>query len=44
MLGKDTWVERWPWPAECSSNRSLQLKCKSLDEAAKELSVNACRQ
>ncbi|XP_076583711.1 venom factor-like [Chaetodon auriga] len=43
MLGKDTWVERWPSPAECSSNPSLQAKCKSLSDAAYELSVNACR-
>ncbi|XP_074487043.1 venom factor-like isoform X1 [Sebastes fasciatus] len=43
MLGKDTWVERWPTTAECSSNPSLQAKCKSLEDAAYELSVNACR-
>ncbi|XP_070847577.1 venom factor-like [Chaetodon trifascialis] len=43
MLGKDTWVERWPSPAECSSNPSLQTKCKRLSDAAYELSVNACR-
>ncbi|XP_029283155.1 LOW QUALITY PROTEIN: venom factor-like [Cottoperca gobio] len=43
MLGKDTWVERWPTVAECSSNPGLQTKCKSLDDAANELSVNGCR-
>uniref|UniRef100_UPI0037E9C17B venom factor-like n=1 Tax=Semicossyphus pulcher TaxID=241346 RepID=UPI0037E9C17B len=43
MLGKDTWVERWPSPAECSSNPTMQAKCKSLDDTAYELSVNACR-
>ncbi|XP_070772937.1 complement C3-like [Enoplosus armatus] len=43
MLGKDTWVERWPLPSECSSNLSLQAKCKSLDDTAHELSVNTCR-
>ncbi|KAM7010094.1 complement C3-like [Tautogolabrus adspersus] len=43
MLGKDTWVERWPSSAECSSNPSLQAKCKSLDDTAYELSVNGCR-
>uniref|UniRef100_A0A671TD78 Complement component c3b, tandem duplicate 1 n=1 Tax=Sparus aurata TaxID=8175 RepID=A0A671TD78_SPAAU len=42
MLGKDTWVERWPSSAECSSNSTLEAKCKSLDDAAYELSVNAC--
>ncbi|KAF1394639.1 hypothetical protein PFLUV_G00003160 [Perca fluviatilis] len=40
MLGKDTWVERWPTSAECSS---MQAKCKSLEDTADELSVNACR-
>uniref|UniRef100_A0A3B4ZLY2 Complement C3-like n=1 Tax=Stegastes partitus TaxID=144197 RepID=A0A3B4ZLY2_9TELE len=43
MLGKDTWVERWPSPAECSSSPSLQAKCQSLTDAAKDLSVNGCR-
>ncbi|KAF3852794.1 hypothetical protein F7725_006162 [Dissostichus mawsoni] len=43
MLGKDTWVERWPTPAECSSSPELQAKCKSLNDTAEELSVNACR-
>ncbi|XP_041789834.1 complement C3-like [Chelmon rostratus] len=43
MFGKDTWVERWPSPAECSSNPSLQAKCKSLSDTAYELSVNGCR-
>ncbi|XP_040891990.1 complement C3-like [Toxotes jaculatrix] len=43
MLGKDTWVERWPLPAECSSDPSLQAKCKTLEDAAYELSVNSCR-
>ncbi|XP_035515263.1 venom factor-like [Morone saxatilis] len=42
MLGKDTWVERWPSSAECSSNPSLQAKCKGLSDNAHELSVNAC--
>ncbi|XP_033985886.1 complement C3-like [Trematomus bernacchii] len=43
MLGKDTWVERWPTPAECSSSPELQAKCKSLHDTAEELSVNSCR-
>uniref|UniRef100_A0A672YZ56 Complement component c3b, tandem duplicate 2 n=1 Tax=Sphaeramia orbicularis TaxID=375764 RepID=A0A672YZ56_9TELE len=43
MLGKDTWVERWPSPADCESNPNLMIKCTNLDEAAYELSVNACR-
>ncbi|KAK2817446.1 hypothetical protein Q5P01_025637 [Channa striata] len=43
MLGKDTWVERWPSSAECSGDPNLQAKCKSLEDTANELSVNACR-
>ncbi|XP_033480279.2 complement C3-like [Epinephelus lanceolatus] len=43
MLGKDTWVERWPTSAECSNNPSLQAKCKNLEDTAYELSVNGCR-
>ncbi|XP_075871782.1 complement C3-like isoform X2 [Nelusetta ayraudi] len=43
MLGKDTWVELWPSPAECAKTPSLQAKCQSLDATATELSVNGCR-
>ncbi|XP_033986006.1 venom factor-like [Trematomus bernacchii] len=43
MLGKDTWVERWPTPTECSSSPELQAKCKTLHDTADKLSVNACR-
>ncbi|XP_041641340.1 complement C3-like isoform X2 [Cheilinus undulatus] len=43
MLGKDTWVERWPSSAECSSNPSMQAKCRNLDDTANELSLNGCR-
>ncbi|XP_034997745.2 complement C3 [Hippoglossus stenolepis] len=43
MLGKDTWVERWPSSAECSISPSLGAKCKGLHDAAQELSVNGCR-
>ncbi|CAJ1052901.1 complement C3-like [Xyrichtys novacula] len=43
MLGKDTWVERWPSPEECSSSPNLQAKCNTLDETANELSLNGCR-
>uniref|UniRef100_A0A3Q3AZ10 Complement component c3b, tandem duplicate 1 n=1 Tax=Kryptolebias marmoratus TaxID=37003 RepID=A0A3Q3AZ10_KRYMA len=42
MLGKDTWVERWPSAAECSSNPTMQAKCRTLNDAANELSVNGC--
>ncbi|XP_068615078.1 complement C3-like, partial [Brachionichthys hirsutus] len=42
MLGKDTWVERWPSSDECSSNPTLQAKCKSLTGAAHELFVDGC--
>ncbi|KAG7254931.1 hypothetical protein CRUP_033548, partial [Coryphaenoides rupestris] len=30
MLGKNTWVERWPSAAECTSNATLQVKCSGL--------------
>ncbi|XP_062420482.1 complement C3-like [Pungitius pungitius] len=43
VLGKDTWVERWPSPTECSSSDGLRDKCRSLKDAATELSVNGCR-
>ncbi|XP_058497234.1 complement C3-like [Solea solea] len=43
MLGKDTWVQRWPASAECSSSPSLQATCRSLQDAAQELSINGCR-
>ncbi|KAM4584772.1 complement C3-like [Odontesthes bonariensis] len=43
MLGKNTWVERWPLSAECSRNPSIQAKCNSLTEFARELSVNGCK-
>ncbi|XP_037546482.1 complement C3 [Nematolebias whitei] len=42
MLGKDTWVERWPSAAECPSSPTMQAKCKALNDAANELSVNGC--
>lgn len=43
MLGKDTWVERWPLSAECSSDPALQDKCRTLHDTAQELSLNGCR-
>ncbi|XP_023276467.1 complement C3-like [Seriola lalandi dorsalis] len=43
MLGKDTWVERWPLAAECSSNPDLQDKCTSLEAAVNQLFVEGCR-
>uniref|UniRef100_A0A3B3DU03 Complement component c3b, tandem duplicate 1 n=1 Tax=Oryzias melastigma TaxID=30732 RepID=A0A3B3DU03_ORYME len=38
-LGKDTWVERWPSPEECSS---MEDKCTSLSAAMTELSESGC--
>ncbi|KAM3865316.1 venom factor-like [Diretmus argenteus] len=43
MLGKNSWVERWPSPAECARDSGLQSKCNALQAAAAELSVNGCR-
>uniref|UniRef100_A0A3P9LX36 Complement component c3b, tandem duplicate 2 n=1 Tax=Oryzias latipes TaxID=8090 RepID=A0A3P9LX36_ORYLA len=39
-LGKNTWMERWPSPAECSS---MQDKCRSLSAAVNDLSESGCR-
>ncbi|XP_056441797.1 complement C3-like isoform X4 [Gadus chalcogrammus] len=44
MLGKKTWVERWPSEAECTSDAALQAKCTVLEAAARDLSINGCRQ
>ncbi|CAL8328539.1 unnamed protein product [Merluccius merluccius] len=44
MLGKKTWVERWPSAAECTSNAALQAKCTSLEGAVAELTFSGCRQ
>ncbi|KAJ3614154.1 hypothetical protein NHX12_017730 [Muraenolepis orangiensis] len=44
MLGKKTWVEYWPSPAECSSNDALRAKCDGLEAAAADLSVIGCRE
>ncbi|KAJ0037239.1 hypothetical protein NL108_018412, partial [Boleophthalmus pectinirostris] len=41
LLGKNTWVERWPSEEECSA--SLRQKCESLNAMANELSTNGCR-
>ncbi|KAK7930619.1 hypothetical protein WMY93_007014 [Mugilogobius chulae] len=42
LLGKDTWVERWPTEAECAGS-TFRQKCESLNNMAHELSTNACR-
>ena len=42
MLGKKTWVERWPSAAEC--NAALQAKCTNLEGAVAELTFSGCRQ
>ncbi|KAK0136530.1 Venom factor [Merluccius polli] len=44
MLGKKTWVERWPSAAECTSNAALQAKCTGLEGAVAELTFSGCRQ
>ncbi|XP_077379564.1 complement C3-like isoform X2 [Festucalex cinctus] len=41
-LGAGTWAERWPSPDECAG-AILRAKCASLEAAATELSLNACR-
>ncbi|KAJ8001694.1 hypothetical protein DPEC_G00172110 [Dallia pectoralis] len=39
MLGKDTWVERWPSPTECDMNPI----CTNLENFSRELSQKGCR-
>lgn len=41
LLGKETWVERWPSTEECNTTHGQ--KCESLVATANELSTNACR-
>lgn len=43
MLGKNTWVERWPSSEECSSDPSLKNKCDTLSTMADDLSTNGCQ-
>ncbi|KAI5088907.1 hypothetical protein C0J45_21479 [Silurus meridionalis] len=40
-LGKGTWVEHWPSPADC--NAQAQDKCKQLEQYASELGDTGCR-
>ncbi|KAF7688276.1 hypothetical protein HF521_014282 [Silurus meridionalis] len=40
-LGKGTWVEHWPSPADC--NAQAQDKCKQLEQYASELADTGCR-
>ncbi|KAM6972588.1 LOW QUALITY PROTEIN: complement C3-like [Aplochiton taeniatus] len=42
ILGKNTWVERWPTSEECSGDNSLRSKCASLEAAAGELQLKGC--
>eukprot|EP00063_Salmo_salar_P011289 XP_013986124.1 PREDICTED: complement C3-like [Salmo salar] len=43
MLGKDTWVERWPTSTECASDAKLKARCTEVDNFSKDLSEKGCR-
>ncbi|XP_073669750.1 venom factor-like [Paramisgurnus dabryanus] len=43
MLGKDTWVERWPSASECGSDSTVQLKCAELKSFEMDLTQNGCQ-
>ncbi|XP_041838364.1 complement C3-like [Melanotaenia boesemani] len=43
MLGRDTWVERWPSAEECSRNPNMQSKCNTLSDAKQDLNIHGCR-
>ncbi|CAB1344448.1 unnamed protein product [Coregonus sp. 'balchen'] len=38
MLGKGTWVERWPTSTECASDAKLKVRCTEMDNFNKDLS------
>ncbi|XP_052446981.1 complement C3-like [Carassius gibelio] len=43
MLGKDTWVERWPAESECVRGSALKVKCVELKSFPAAL-TKSCRQ
>ncbi|XP_043079055.1 complement C3-like isoform X1 [Puntigrus tetrazona] len=43
MLGKDTWVERWPSESECGAGSALERKCAELESFAKDLTESGCK-
>ncbi|KAK6300730.1 hypothetical protein J4Q44_G00288280 [Coregonus suidteri] len=43
MLGKGTWVERWPTSTECASDAKLKVRCTEMDNFNKDLSEKGCR-
>ncbi|XP_059425938.1 complement C3-like [Carassius carassius] len=43
MLGKDTWVERWPAESECVRGSALKVKCAELKSFPAAL-TKSCRQ
>ncbi|KAL7834034.1 hypothetical protein AOLI_G00289940 [Acnodon oligacanthus] len=42
ILGKKTWVERWPSSAECVTQAAMQ-RCQDLETFANELLQNGCQ-
>ncbi|XP_016427581.1 complement C3-like [Sinocyclocheilus rhinocerous] len=43
MLGKDTWVERWPSESECGAGSTLEVKCGELKSFAQALTKSGCQ-
>ncbi|XP_016409629.1 complement C3-like [Sinocyclocheilus rhinocerous] len=43
MLGKDTWVERWPSESECGAGSTLEEKCGALKSFEKALTESGCQ-
>ncbi len=43
MLGKDTWVERWPSESECGAGSALEVKCGELKNFEKDLTESGCQ-
>ncbi|XP_016378379.1 complement C3-like [Sinocyclocheilus rhinocerous] len=43
MLGKDTWVERWPAESECVRGSALKVKCAELKSFPAALTKSCCQ-
>ncbi|KAL1005735.1 hypothetical protein UPYG_G00063310 [Umbra pygmaea] len=43
MLGKDTWVERWPSSTECDGDPKLKARCTEMNIFSTDLYEKGCR-
>ncbi|KAL1005734.1 hypothetical protein UPYG_G00063300 [Umbra pygmaea] len=43
MLGKDTWVERWPSSTECDGDPKLKARCNEMNNFSTDLYEKGCR-